>query len=147
MENKGAYDEHTKQYHDIIFKFRYNISPPYSIDPYGNVTYTETISLEDLICGFEKKLKIYNEIVTIKSDHYFNPNNHIKVVGMGMQCIKTQKKTDLFIKLKVELGECDRLVKYNDVIRKIFKKTLQNTDTNITSEDPGRVININNYRA
>jgi DnaJ-class molecular chaperone len=122
MDDKGSYDERIKKNKDILFRFRWEVAYPYEIDADGTVRYNYNIPLEDLLAGFDRNIKIYNEDVILKSDHYINPNNQITVPGMGIFNIKKNKHMDLLIKLSPIYNDNDRLIKYNDVIRKIFKK-------------------------
>ena len=141
MEDKGAFDEKLKKNKDILFKFHHEIQQPYELDPEGNVTYNYKIPIEDLLAGFEKKVTIYNEEYTIQSEHYINPNKSVIIPGMGTYNIKRNKNMDLTIKLHPEFSESERLVKYNDVIRKIFKK---NKEPSSQQEDTNskKVINL-----
>lgn len=122
MEDKGAYDERIKKNKDMLFRFRWEVGFPYEIESDGTVRYNYHIPLEDLLAGFEKTIKIYNEDVLLKSDHYINPNNQVVVQGMGIFNMKKNKHMDLMIKLTPIYNDNERLVKYNDVVRKIFKK-------------------------
>jgi DnaJ-class molecular chaperone len=123
MEEKGSYDERMKKNKDIVFRFRYDLKEPYEVDDECNVTYNLKISFEDVLGGFEKKVQIYNEEYTLRSEKYFNPNVPHIVPGMGLTSFKkTSKQGDLIIKFHVEFSESEKLKKYNDVLRKILKK-------------------------
>lgn len=122
MEGKGAFDERLGFNKDMIFKFRRDIKTPYSVDGDGNVTLTVPITLEELLIGFEKKIHVYNEAYVIKSDHYFNPDNPIRLDGMGIYNNRKNRQMDLIIKFAVQYSDSERLVKYNDVLRKVIKK-------------------------
>lgn len=138
MDSKGAFDERLGCNKDMIFKFKREIKPPYSVDNDGNVTLTVPITLDELLIGFEKKLQIYNETHVLKSEHYFNPDNVIKLDGMGIFSIKKNRPMDLNIRFVVQYSDSDRLVKYNDVLRKVIKKE---TTTN-TECDEKHIIHI-----
>lgn len=143
MDEKGAYDERIKKNKDILFRFQHEVRQPYEIDVEGNVIYTYKIPIDDLLAGFEKKVMIYNEEYTIQSDHYVNPNKNITVPQMGTFNIKKAKQMDLIIKLVPDYTDSERLIKYNDVLRKIFKK---NKDPATTPSSPntstGKVISL-----
>lgn len=122
MEEKGAYDERIKRNKDMVFRFTYDIKPPYEVDGEGRVTYTLKVPLEDLLAGFERTVRLYNDDHTLVADHYINPNTPITVPGMGMWNARRGKHMDMAIRIVPEYADSDRLVKYNDVIRKVFKK-------------------------
>jgi molecular chaperone DnaJ len=123
MPEKGAFDERTKKNKDILFRFRYDIKAPYTIDNDGNVTYTLNIPFEDILTGFDRKITLYNDEYVLKSDKYFNPNNSHRIPGLGIPNIKRgNKHGDMIIKFVVEYSDSERLRKYNDVLRKILKK-------------------------
>lgn len=143
MDKKGSFDEQLKGYRDMIFKFKYNIQPPYSLDEDMNVHFELTVPIEDLLSGFERKVQIYNEEFTIVSEHYFNPNRKISLDGLGVQNLKKNKTTDLILHVKVEYGECEKLIKYNDIIRKVLKKPSkeESQQENTSSEPiPNRIV-------
>lgn len=122
MDKKGSYDEKSKQNKDIIFRFRYNISQPYQLDDHMNVIYTFNITIEDLLSGFLKKLKIYKEDMVIRSDRYFNPTRNIVLKNQGIFNMKKNKNSDLILHFNVEFTDSERLTKYNDIMLKVFKK-------------------------
>lgn len=126
MEKKGSYDEHTKKIKDIVFRFKYKITPPYVLDDNHNVIYTLNINIEDLLGGFSKTLTIYKETFLLQSERYFNPTNKVVVLkNMGLHNVKKNKTGDLLIRFNVEFIESERLSKYNDVIQKLLKKDLK----------------------
>lgn len=122
MEKKGSYDERFKDHRDIIFKFVHHVQPPYTLDEQGNVTLEVPVSLEELLTGFTRKIQVYQEEFTLHSDHYFNPSQKVVVDGLGIFHAKRNKPGDLILHIKVEYGENEKLVKYNDILRKVFKR-------------------------
>ena len=138
MDKKGSYDAELKRVRDIIFKFKYNIAAPYILDDQGNVTFIHTISIEDLLCGFTKLIKIYKEDIILKSDKYFNPNKTVTLKNQGILNSKKNKNSDLIIKFVVEFTESERLSKYNDVLQKVLKRQ----DTNDINTDGKTIIDI-----
>lgn len=137
MENKGSYDEKTKQNKDILFRFKYNIQEPYKLDHNLNVIYTLKITIEDLLAGFVKKIKVYNEEMTIKSDRYFNPHKTIIIKNQGILNMKKNKTTDLIIMIHVDFIDSERLSKYNDILQKVLKREDQSQQELI-----GNIIDI-----
>ncbi len=139
MEKKGAYDPNTGECNDIVFKLNYNIPSEYKIDSKtGNVEYVIGITIDDLLGGFERTVTIYNETFTFISDGYFNPKNFMVINGKGMYVTKSKKQGDLHVKFTVEFTEGERLVKYKEVLRKIYKRQNINNDTD-TKQEKGSV--------
>lgn len=122
MEGKGSYDEKIKRHKDILFKFKYVIKPPYELLDDCNMQYTLNVGIEDVLAGFEKKVMFYNDDHIIKADVYVNPAKKIVLHGLGLPNIKKNKNGDMHLKLNIDYGENERLIKYNDVLRKMFKK-------------------------
>jgi molecular chaperone DnaJ len=134
MEKKGSYDEKAKQNKDIIFKFKYNIQAPYQLDDQLNVIYKLNLSIEDLLSGFLKHIKIYKEDMVIRSDRYFNPSKHMVLKNQGIFNMKKNRQTDLVIVFNVEFSDCERLTKYADIMQKVLKREANpepNEDKNV----------------
>jgi molecular chaperone DnaJ len=119
MEGKGSYCVDRKK--DMLFKFKYNIEKPYSIDPMLNVTYNVTITIEELLGGFKKQICLYKDMTIISSDGYFNPDKPVKIKEKGLFDVKKQKNADLYIRFTVIYVESERLYKYKDVLGKITR--------------------------
>ena len=127
MDKQGSYPNHKKN-KDIIFKFRYQIGEPYQLDEHLNVIYILSITIEDLLAGFVKTIKVYKDDMTIKSDKYFNPNKPFTIKGQGIFNSKKNKNADLILKFKIEFTDGERLSKYNDVMQKVLKKEKDESD-------------------
>ena len=128
MDKRGSYDPNHKKNKDIIFKFRYQIGEPYQLDEHLNVIYNLSITIEDLLAGFVKTIKVYKDDMTIKSDKYFNPNKPFTIKGQGIFNSKKNKNADLILKFKIEFTDGERLSKYNDVMQKVLKKEKDESD-------------------
>lgn len=140
MEKKGSYDPATKQYKDILFKFKYNIAEPYVLDDHMNVVYNIKLTIDELLGGFSKNIKVYREDMILQSERYFNPNKSIIVKGQGLYSNKKSKSSDLVFKFNVEFTDNERLSKYNDILQKVLKKEPVTTD-----KDAKNVIDISKY--
>lgn len=127
MPNRGSYNPATKQNKDMVFKFKHNVQPPYKLDDQMNVILTVPITIEDLVGGFSKPIKLYREDIVLRSDMYFNPNNPIVMKGKGVHNMQTNQPSDLHLKFEVEFIESEKLTKYKDIFHKIFKKTTTTT--------------------
>ena len=140
MEKKGAYDPNTGEYNDIIFKLNYTIPPGYSIDQKtGHVEFAMNITIDDLLGGFEKTVTIYNEKFTFVSDGYFNPSHNLVIGEKGILVNNNKKPGDLHIKFTIEFTEGERLIKYKEIMQKIYKRPQNPTP----DSDKGTFININ----
>lgn len=142
MEKKGSYDEGSKQNKDIIFKFKYNIKDPYILDDHMNVIYNINITIDELLAGFNKKIKLYKDDVVLKSERYFNPTKSIVVKGKGIYNSKKNKQTDLVLKFYVEFTDNERLSKYNDIMQKVLKKenNIEELDSSINVIDISKLM-------
>lgn len=140
MENKGAFDERLGRNKDMVFRFKYDIKHPYELDPEGNVTLHHTLSLEEVLAGFEKTITIYNDEHTLKSDHYFNPSKEIVVDDLGIFNTRRNKHMKLKIKFDVKYNDNERMIKYNDVLRKICNQKKQEPSS--PNNKNQRIINL-----
>ena len=122
MTGRGSYNPQTKQNKDMVFKFKHNIETPYSLDSSMNVIMNLSITIEELVGGFVKPVKMYKDDMVLTSDRYFNPLNPIVLKGKGIIDMRTNETTDMLLKFHVEFIESDKLVKYKDVFHKMFKK-------------------------
>jgi molecular chaperone DnaJ len=122
MSGRGSYNPQTKQNKDMIFKFKHSIHAPYKLDDSMNVLLTVPITIEELVGGFIKTIKLYRDDVTLTSDRYFNPLNPIIMKEKGIYDMRTNNHTDLHLHFHVEFIDSDKLVKYKDIFHKIFKK-------------------------
>lgn len=137
MPGRGGYNPATKAQKDMVFKFKHSIVAPYSLDAQGNVLYTVPITIEELVGGFSKTVKLYREETTLTSDRYFNPDRPIVLKGRGVHSMQTGEPTDLHLVFKVEFVDSERLAKYKDIFHKIFKKPSTN--------ESGNVVDINSF--
>lgn len=118
----GGYILEKKRYKDMIYKFVYDIPDPYKIDIYNNVYITHHISLEELLCGFKKEIKLYDEDYTLISDKYFNPTDPVKINNMGCYNIKDNKNGNLEIQFVIIYNNNERFKRYLEGFQKILKK-------------------------
>ena len=120
MNGKGSWNEKTKQHGIMIFKMVYDVKAPFSVNGL-DVHLKLDISIEDLLCGFEKDIQLYGENIKIFSTQYFNPTNPLVIAGRGLPA---SKKTpgNLIINFNIIFDDNTRLPKYNDVFQKILKK-------------------------
>jgi molecular chaperone DnaJ len=122
MPGRGGYNVATKGTKDMVFKFKHDIQAPYSLDPHGNVLYEVPITIEELVGGFNKTVKLYRDDTTLASDRYFNPERPIVLKGKGIHSMQTGEPTDMHLVFKIEFVDSERLTKYKDIFHKIFKR-------------------------
>lgn len=121
LENKGGYNNHVKAFNDIKFKFLHDIHEPYSLEDNMTVHVKVPISFEELLIGFKKEISLYDEKITLESNHYFDPSSPLVVTGKGIYDMKAETQRDLLVDFVITYKDNKRLVKYNDVLRKILK--------------------------
>lgn len=131
MEGKGAYDPEGGHYNDIMFRFHNDIPQDFKLNEHtGDVTYTHPITIDDLLGGFDHDIKIYDEVFTIRSAHYFNPDKKIiKITEKGIFTPARQSNGDLLIQFKVNWTEGEKLVKYSEIMQKIYKRQVKSIST------------------
>jgi len=122
VPGKGSYNEDAKTNNDIVFKFVYDIKAPLRLDENMSIHHDVEIGLEDVLCGFEKKIMIYEDEYTLRAAEWFNPSKEIVLKEKGLTCGKQNKTGDYIIHFHVNYDNCEKLKKYGDVMRKIFKK-------------------------
>lgn len=136
MDKKGSYDEQRKMVKDIIFKFVYHIQEPYQLDDHMNVIYNVKITIEELLAGFSKEMKIFKEDRVLFSERYFNPTKDIILRNEGVFNTKRNKTTDLILRFHVDFTDGERISKYNDVMQKVLKREVKPIENNSS----GKVI-------
>lgn len=136
VAGKGNINPRTRKYNDLVLLFQYSLPAGYNVkvDEHANVHVNVTVKLDELLCGFVKTVNLYGENIHLQTSGYVNPNECLKVVGMGLP-----KKTgsgeatgcsDLVVHIGVDMSEdYSRLRKYTDVFTKLFKR--QQGDTPI----------------
>jgi molecular chaperone DnaJ len=138
MEGKGSYDKHNNTYNDIIIVFHHVVEPNFKIDySNNNVLMDINITLEELFCGFTRKINIYGGELTIYSDRYFDPSKPKHVKNKGIPYFKKKEGGDLVIKFNVHYPEDEQLRKYHKIFLTMFKKEQLTIPTNS--------ININHH--
>lgn len=121
LQGKGAWNELTKQNGDILFRVLYDIKSPYKLED-NNVIYTLDMSIEDLLCGFEKEIDMYGDIHKVVSTGYFNPLKSHVIPGKGIPGNRKNKDGDFIIRFNV-IYECNsRISKYADIFQKVLKR-------------------------
>lgn len=129
MQGKGSWSPKTKQYGNIVFRFKYDIRPPYSLQGL-DVHYGMTLTLDELLCGFEKTVDLYGETQKIYSEGYFNPTKPFVIHNKGIPDAKNPKnKGNFVIHFTMQYEDSNKISKYTDVLLKIYKrKTVELTE-------------------
>jgi molecular chaperone DnaJ len=121
LEGKGGYNHQYKMYNDIRFKFLHDIKEPYTLEDNMTVRLKVPITLEEVLVGFNKEVPIYGEHISLNSNHYFDPSKPLMIQGKGVYDMKAETQRDLYIDFDVVYSDNRRLIKYNNVLRKILK--------------------------
>ena len=121
LEKKGNYSVPHKEYNDISVIFHYIQLDNVTIDDNANVTLKLDVTLDEILCGFIKTVKLYTDI-TFASDGYVNPSRPIEFKEKGLPIYKSTRCGRLSIILNVIYPEDkSKINKYNDIFLKIFK--------------------------
>lgn len=117
LKGKGGLNQ------DLVIIIQYsNIPNNIKIDSNGNIHMEENICLEDLLCGFKKKINIYGKDLNLASDGYFNPNNKIVLSKHGLPKHNSCSFGDLIISYNVIFTNDERLTKFKEIFDKVFKR-------------------------
>ena len=123
IEGKGSYDAETNSHNDLCLVFIHEIDQRYKVDYSTNdVLIGINITLEELLCGFQVETEIYDDMVVLQSQKYFNPENTLTLKGKGLPFYKKAKFGDLLIKFNVSYPETDKLSKFTQVFHTMFKR-------------------------
>ena len=136
--------KHLPHNHKIIqnnnlFHFKYNIDSKYKLDTHHNVHINYELSFEELLTGFNKKIVIYEDEYTIKSEGYFNPNKSLILTEKGLFNNSTKKNSDFYIHFVVKYNDNENITKYSGVFQKMLHMHIEDTD-----EDEEKIIYTRN---
>ena len=122
LDGKGNYNSESNQYNDLVLIFFYENKPNVNIVE-ANIMCNIDISLEELLCGFNKTINVYGIELKLISTKYFNPTKPQVFRHKGMPHYKKDKYGDLIVKFNVVYTSDDKIQKYQDVLLKIYKKS------------------------
>ena len=127
VTGKGRYNPQTKKNNDLVLVFRYNVPRHINgIVRNGNVQINFDIKLEELMCGFVRKMDLYGFEMTFFTSGYLNPQNPVEILEAGLPVYKQTRNGRLIITMNVVYpDDPSRINKYRDVFFKIFKKKEQ----------------------
>jgi len=122
LKNKGSYNMETQSYNHLKLKIKYAI--PKNIQVHGNAIFLYIdLKMEELLCGFTKKVKFGDTEFDINIKHYFNPTEPLIYEKMGIPTYKDDKIIgDLIVKFNVIYPDTNNstMKKYQKVFNKIF---------------------------
>jgi DnaJ-class molecular chaperone len=79
------------------------------------------LSLEELLCGFNRKIDLYGKTITLKTSGYFNPDKPKKLEGRGLPFPNDPSKFgNAIIHYKINYTEMPNLNDHVDDFKKIF---------------------------
>jgi molecular chaperone DnaJ len=126
VQGKGSYDLASRSRGDLLLMFVHSVNAKFKIDYETNDVRMElAINIDDVFCGFQKKLDIYGKRLLLCKSGYFNPATSSRIKGMGIPCMKTKRTGDLVVSYDVAYTEewRDRMIKYKQAFLTIFKRT------------------------
>lgn len=141
VKNAGGYNKQSRTNNDIAIVFHYMMPTTIAghiqnIDQNGNVMIMLEIRLDELLCGYKKKLHLYGKPFLIVSNGYFNPTNNFVIHEKGMPAMGRSHNGNLIINFKVIYpDETHKINKYRDVFTKVFKKSEGVDDASDESEE------------
>ena len=125
LKHKGSYNMEIQTYNHLKLTMKYKL--PKNIQIHGNSIFLYIdLKLEELLCGFSKKVKYGNSNCPefeIKMDNYFDPSEVLVYEKMGIPSYKKEKEIgDLVVKFNVIYPKSDNTImnKYQKVFKKIF---------------------------
>lgn len=122
LRNKGSYDGRLGTYNHLKIKIKYDL--PKQMHIYGNsIFFYVDLKLEELLCGFTKKIKYGKTEFDINMKTYFDPSEALVYKEMGIPVYKDESnKGDLVVKFNIIYPKNDNEImkKYTKVFKKIF---------------------------
>jgi len=122
LKNKGSYNMETQTYNHLKLKMKYKMPKKIQVHGNGIFIYID-LKLEELLCGFTKKVKYGDTEFDIKMDNYFDPTEALVYEKMGISTYKDEKVLgDLIIKFNIIYPKenNERINKYQKVFKNIF---------------------------
>lgn len=145
LKGHGNYNPQTKTVSDIILTFTYAIpTQNVRIDKDGNVFMLMDVSLEELLCGFMREIRLYGKPFCFRSDGYFDPGKRFIVPDIGLPSMsKNGRSGSLIVEFKVSFpDDAPKLSKYRDVFAKVFKVSDVEANTEENKNNNNDVINL-----
>lgn len=120
---KGSYNQSKGEYDDvrIVFHYVYN-KRCVSVHEGNDVSVTIDLRLDEVLTGFSKVINLFEKPVEIKSSKYIDPTKMAVIPQRGLPIYKTDLRGDLYISFNVSYPSTKRLVKYHDILLRIFKR-------------------------
>lgn len=127
IQGRGNFNSRTKRHNDLVLLFQYIFPTDLvcSIDHQMNVHLTLNIKLDELLCGFSRKVNLYGSPVEIVTTGYVHPckQHTIKGHGLPRKVNNEYVNGDVIVQIHLDLSEdYVRLNKYTDVFLKLFKR-------------------------
>lgn len=127
---KGSYNQETTLHDDVrvVFKYVYN-KKFISVHDDNDVSVTLDVRLDEVLTGFSKTLRLYDEHVRFVSKSYVDPTEIIVIPERGLPVYKANKNGNLYVSFNVSYPSKNRFVKYEGIFRQIFKKKENEDDS------------------
>jgi len=131
LDGKGHFNKGTNNFNDLVVVFHYGCPPNTVVDDRSNIRINMDLKLDDLLCGFVRKISPYGQDLVVTSTGYFNPTSPMVFTNKGLPVFQQKGKLgDLVISFKIVYGDDEKaaLKKYQDVFLKIYKKEAVEVD-------------------
>lgn len=122
VPDKGSWDPAHDRHRTLVMKFKHVLEPGVTVDADRNVCTDLDVTLEDLLCGFQKSLTMHGKAVRIVAPAYVSPDKPVVVKGLGLSQMNSNDHADLRVRLRVTYPESGKLAKYQELLCKMLKK-------------------------
>lgn len=114
----GSYNLALKNYNNLEITIKYDVPKHIKIKNSHIIVYLH-LTLKEVFCGFSKKIKLGQKHIDVDIDEYINPNEPIIYENCGI-VLNDEKKGNIIIIPKIVYPDDTKVVKYNEVIKKLF---------------------------
>lgn len=114
----GSYNLTSQTYNNLQVTIKYDLPKNIKIKNTHLIVYLQ-LTLKEIFCGFSKKIKLGQKYIDVDIDDYINPNEPIIYENCGIYINET-KKGNIIIMPKIVYPNDDKVIKYNESIKKLF---------------------------
>ena len=122
VPDKGSWDPAHDRHRTLVMKFKHVLEPGVTVDAQRNVCTDLNVTLEELLCGFNKTLTMHGKTVRLVAPAYVNPDKPVVVKGLGLSEMNSDVHADLLVRLRVTYPDSGKLTKYQELLCKMLKK-------------------------
>jgi DnaJ-class molecular chaperone len=137
---KGSYNMTTKKNVDIVLNFVHRIPHGVRIDYESlDVHVSVSVTIDDVFCGFDKNLQLYNTSYKLRKHKYFDPSKESVVKNLGIPAFKTKCFGNLVIHYEVgypsDAATKERFERYKPAFLTIFKRESSQQESSSAKTD------------